>query len=147
MSSDSLHQKVTSEVGSGVSELYQRFQCDYCQEDIPGLRVRCADCPDFDLCLECFSCGAQIGKHKNTHKYIFMNNGGFAIFPEGGTGPTVEENNAVTPGGGGSGGGRRRKSVVEAAQVNDKDDEKDKWNAREEMRCVLAASQLFQHKQ
>ena len=73
--------KVSAEVGSGVSELYIKYDCNYCQEDIPGLRVKCADCPDFDLCLPCFGCGAQIGKHKNTHKYLFMNNGGFPIFP------------------------------------------------------------------
>ena len=24
----------------------------------------------------------QMGKHKNTHKYVFMNNGGFSIFEE-----------------------------------------------------------------
>ncbi len=40
----SLPSKVASEVGSGVSELFQRFQCDYCLTDIPSLRVRCADC-------------------------------------------------------------------------------------------------------
>ena len=64
----SLPSKVTHEVGSGVSELYQRFQCDYCQEDIIGLRVRSAEIPDFDLCLACFACGAEIGRHKKTHK-------------------------------------------------------------------------------
>ena len=25
-----------AEVGSGLSELYLRYTCDYCQEDIPG---------------------------------------------------------------------------------------------------------------
>ena len=80
-----------------------RYSCDYCQEDIPGLRIKCADCHDFDLCLGCFSNGTQVrirlhlpfekflqsdisrqqmGKHKNTHKYVFMNNGGFSIFGE-----------------------------------------------------------------
>ena len=73
--------KVKDEVASGISELYLRYSCDYCQEDIPGLRIKCVDCADFDLCLPCFACGAQIGKHKNTHKYLFMNNGGFQIFP------------------------------------------------------------------
>jgi transcriptional adapter 2-beta len=53
--------KVSNEVAAGVSELYLRFNCDYCQEDIPGLRIKCAECSDFDLCLECFACGAQTG--------------------------------------------------------------------------------------
>lgn len=79
--SGAIPDKVKDEVASGISELYLRYSCDYCQEDIPGLRIKCVDCADFDLCLPCFACGAQIGKHKNTHKYLFMNNGGFQIFP------------------------------------------------------------------
>lgn len=75
--------KVSNEVVSAVNELYLTYTCNYCLENIPGLRIKCGDCADFDLCLPCFACGAQIGKHKNTHKYLFMNNGGFAIFPDG----------------------------------------------------------------
>ena len=31
------------------------YECDYCHSDISRLpRIRCAECPDFDLCLECF---------------------------------------------------------------------------------------------
>jgi Zinc finger, ZZ type/Myb-like DNA-binding domain len=31
------------------------FECDYCHSDISQVpRIRCAECPDFDLCLECF---------------------------------------------------------------------------------------------
>lgn len=32
------------------------FECDYCRSDISQVpRIRCAVCPDFDLCLDCFS--------------------------------------------------------------------------------------------
>lgn len=47
--------------GCSVSDLYAKYNCTYCQEDITGLRVRCVECPDFDLCLQvsqanaCFS--------------------------------------------------------------------------------------------
>ena len=81
--SSKIPSKVSNEVASAVNELYLNYTCNYCLENIPGLRIKCADCADFDLCLPCFACGAQIGKHKNTHKYLFMNNGGFAIFPSG----------------------------------------------------------------
>ena len=31
------------------------YECDYCHSDISRLpRIRCAECSDFDLCLECF---------------------------------------------------------------------------------------------
>ncbi len=115
-----LPSKVSKEVASGVSELYQRYNCNYCLEDIPGLRIKCAECPDFDLCLECFACGAQISKHKSSHKYLFMNNGGFAIFP------TSSSFNR----------GAKRQSVISSSN-----DEPVVWNAREEMRLLNAVEQ------
>ncbi|KAK9310035.1 hypothetical protein QLX08_000510 [Tetragonisca angustula] len=63
-----------------VSDLYAKYNCTYCQEDISGLRVRCVECPDFDLCLQCFSAGAEIGPHKNDHSYQFMDSGTISIF-------------------------------------------------------------------
>lgn len=40
---------LTSEKRRGV------YECDYCHSDISQLpRMRCAICPDFDLCLDCF---------------------------------------------------------------------------------------------
>ena len=110
--------KVSNEVAAGVSELYLRFNCDYCQEDIPGLRIKCAECSDFDLCLECFACGAQTGKHKNSHKYIFMNNGGFTIFPSSSTMYKDKPNKRNLP-----------------------SDKSQSWNAREELRLLSAVEQ------
>jgi transcriptional adapter 2-alpha len=41
---------LTSEKRRGV------YECDYCHSDISQLpRIRCAICPDFDLCLDCFA--------------------------------------------------------------------------------------------
>ena len=33
---DKVSAKLEKEVGSGLTELYLRYTCDYCQEDIPG---------------------------------------------------------------------------------------------------------------
>ncbi|XP_017793778.1 PREDICTED: transcriptional adapter 2B [Habropoda laboriosa] len=63
-----------------MADLYAKYNCTYCQEDISGLRVRCVECPDFDLCLQCFSAGAEIGPHKNDHPYQFMDSGTISIF-------------------------------------------------------------------
>jgi len=57
-----------------------KFHCNYCDEDIKKVRVKCAECPDFDLCLKCFSSGAEIGRHKNKHKYQLIDCGTFPIF-------------------------------------------------------------------
>jgi hypothetical protein len=33
-----------------------KYHCDYCRKDISrGVRIKCAECTDFDLCVECFS--------------------------------------------------------------------------------------------
>jgi hypothetical protein len=59
---------LTSEKRRGV------YECDYCHSDISQLpRVRCAVCPDFDLCLDCFATTdhtaalARIKAAANTH--------------------------------------------------------------------------------
>jgi len=117
-----LPEKLSNEIASGVSELYIKFNCNYCQEDIPGLRIKCAECKDFDLCLDCFSCGAQIAKHKSHHKYMFMNNGGFRIFPE-----PPKPHRPTT----------KRASLINAP----KEEESTTWNARDEMRLLDAIEQ------
>ena len=77
------------------------YHCDYCQTPLQAcLRIvrcllvhavlgsslllvltpplshpteqRCAECRDFDLCLDCFAVGAQLRDHKNTHAYRVM---------------------------------------------------------------------------
>ncbi|CAN8324768.1 unnamed protein product [Cochlearia groenlandica] len=52
-----------------------KYNCDYCQKDITGkIRIKCAVCPDFDLCVECMSVGAEITPHKCDHAYRVMGN-------------------------------------------------------------------------
>lgn len=47
---DSMDIILTSNKRRGV------YECDYCHSDISQLpRIRCAVCPDFDLCLDCFA--------------------------------------------------------------------------------------------
>jgi len=110
----------------GVGEIFARFFCNYCQEEINGLRVSCAYCPDFDLCPECFACGAEIGTHKNHHKYFFSNNGNFSIFPKS---PSAERRSA-----------RRASLQVEAERRGSQ--EETCWNVREDTR-LLDAVEMF----
>ncbi|XP_065168008.1 transcriptional adapter 2B isoform X2 [Atheta coriaria] len=46
-----------------------QVNCTYCAEEINGVRVQCCECVDFDICLQCFSSGAEISSHKNDHSY------------------------------------------------------------------------------
>ncbi|KAJ8748625.1 hypothetical protein K2173_007615 [Erythroxylum novogranatense] len=60
------------------------YHCNYCHKDISGMvRIKCALCPDFDLCVECFSVGAELTPHKCNHPYRVMDNLSFPlIHPE-----------------------------------------------------------------
>ncbi|KAJ4730214.1 Transcriptional adapter [Melia azedarach] len=56
------------------------YHCNYCNKDISGLvRIKCAVCSDFDLCIECFSVGAEISPHKSNHPYRVMDNLSFPL--------------------------------------------------------------------
>lgn len=49
------------------------YHCNYCNKDITGkVRIKCAACSDFDLCIECFSVGAEVTPHKSSHAYRVM---------------------------------------------------------------------------
>ncbi|EDS29131.1 transcriptional adaptor 2 [Culex quinquefasciatus] len=63
-----------------MAELFAKYTCTNCQEDIPGIRVHCVVCADFELCLACFSAGAEIGQHRNDHAYQFMDSGILSIY-------------------------------------------------------------------
>lgn len=110
----------------GITEIFTRFLCNYCQEEINGLRVSCAYCTDFDLCPECFACGAEIGNHKNHHRYYFSNNGNFSIFPKS---PNAGKKQV------------RRASLL-AEELKRDNSEKYEWNVREDTR-LLDAVEMF----
>ncbi|KAH9625693.1 hypothetical protein KSS87_019188 [Heliosperma pusillum] len=56
------------------------YHCNYCNKDISGMiRIKCAVCPDFDLCIECFSVGAEVHPHKSDHPYRVMDNLSFPL--------------------------------------------------------------------
>ncbi|GMY38129.1 transcriptional adapter ADA2-like isoform X2 [Fagus crenata] len=56
------------------------YHCNYCNKDISGrVRIKCVMCPDFDLCLECFSVGAEVTPHKCNHPCRVMDNLSFPL--------------------------------------------------------------------
>ncbi|XP_066245274.1 transcriptional adapter 2B isoform X1 [Euwallacea similis] len=83
-----------------ISDILPKIVCTYCQEDVSGVRVQCCDCPEFDICLQCFAAGAEIGPHKNDHSYRFVDHGSVSIF-----------------GGRGAWTGREHLSLLEAAEL------------------------------
>ncbi|GKV07314.1 hypothetical protein SLEP1_g19108 [Rubroshorea leprosula] len=75
-------ENLLSSSGQGSCEGNRAFyHCNYCNKDITGkTRIKCAVCPDFDLCIECFSVGAEVTPHKTHHPYRIMNDLSFPVF-------------------------------------------------------------------
>ena len=44
------------------------------------MRIKCAECPDFDLCLDCFAVGVEITPHKSGHAYRVVDNLSFPLY-------------------------------------------------------------------
>jgi len=60
-----------------------RYHCNYCNRDITNfVRIKCAVCSDFDLCVYCFAVGVEIGPHKKGHDYQVMEALNFPFFRE-----------------------------------------------------------------
>lgn len=59
------------------------YHCNGCKKDITHrTRIKCCLCPDFDLCLECFSKGLEIPPHKNNHDYRIVRDLHFPLLSE-----------------------------------------------------------------
>ncbi|XP_021831703.1 transcriptional adapter ADA2 [Prunus avium] len=72
----------SSAAGAGqvTSEGKRAYHCNYCNKDITGkIRIKCCMCPDFDLCIECFSVGAELTSHKSNHSYRVMDDLSFPL--------------------------------------------------------------------
>lgn len=71
----------TLPTGQGITHTnLSLYHCNYCHKDISGkIRIKCFVCQDFDLCIECFSVGAEVTPHKSNHPYRVMDNLSFPL--------------------------------------------------------------------
>ncbi|KAG0048462.1 Transcriptional adapter ada2 [Gryganskiella cystojenkinii] len=76
------HRKRTAnDAEKDIAEAGVKYHCDPCSQNITDtVRIRCAVCSDFDLCVSCFCNGTELGKHKNWHDYRVMEQHSFPIF-------------------------------------------------------------------
>lgn len=58
----------------------EQHQCIYCKLPIKTCLLKCAKCPDFTLCLQCFSCGVEAGSHKPDHGYQILDENSITLF-------------------------------------------------------------------
>ncbi|GMM29139.1 chromatin-binding transcription regulator [Martiniozyma asiatica (nom. inval.)] len=58
-----------------------KFHCDVCSSDATRrVRIRCAVCTDYDLCVPCFAKGATSGTHQPWHDYRIIEQHHYPIF-------------------------------------------------------------------
>ncbi|KAK9766378.1 Transcriptional adapter ada2, partial [Basidiobolus ranarum] len=76
-----IHKKRTVDDVDKAADVGVKYHCDFCQVNITStVRIKCANCTDFDLCVKCFTHGVEIGKHKNDHDYQVVDKHTFPIF-------------------------------------------------------------------
>ncbi|EGV64092.1 hypothetical protein CANTEDRAFT_104789 [Yamadazyma tenuis ATCC 10573] len=60
------------------------FHCDVCSTDCTNrLRIKCAICTDYDLCVPCFASGNATNDHKPWHDYMIVEQNTYPIFEKG----------------------------------------------------------------
>ncbi|AMD21622.1 HFL234Cp [Eremothecium sinecaudum] len=60
-----------------------KFHCDICSSDCTNrVRVSCAECPEYDLCVPCFSQGLYNGNHRPYHDYRIIETNSYPILCE-----------------------------------------------------------------
>eukprot|EP01028_Stygiella_incarcerata_P005785 TRINITY_DN23_c1_g1_i2.p1 TRINITY_DN23_c1_g1~~TRINITY_DN23_c1_g1_i2.p1 ORF type:complete len:533 (-),score=150.44 TRINITY_DN23_c1_g1_i2:1376-2974(-) len=68
--------------GSGQSR--SLYHCNSCRRDLSKtIHIKCAECPEFDLCGDCFAAGVELGNHKKTHSYRVVEDLSGELFAEG----------------------------------------------------------------
>uniref|UniRef100_A0A3Q3F690 Transcriptional adapter n=1 Tax=Labrus bergylta TaxID=56723 RepID=A0A3Q3F690_9LABR len=78
-----------------MADLGKKY-CVNCLADVTNLRLRCTDCPDIELCPECFSAGAELGNHRRWHGYQQVDGGRFSLWgPEAEGGWTSREEQSL----------------------------------------------------
>ncbi|CCE65173.1 hypothetical protein TPHA_0K00390 [Tetrapisispora phaffii CBS 4417] len=61
-----------------------KFHCDICSSDCTNrVRISCAECPEYDLCVPCFSQGLYNGNHRPYHPYRIVETNSYPILCEG----------------------------------------------------------------
>src|SRR5439155_25931503 len=49
--------------------VHHGIKCDVCNETIRGMRWKCKNCRDYDLCQQCKSNPPSVGFHPATHEF------------------------------------------------------------------------------
>lgn len=56
--------------------------CQHCQEDASVIHIKCVECQNTTICLQCFSRGSEFNTHLNGHSYTVVNKGMFTLIDQ-----------------------------------------------------------------
>eukprot|EP01126_Amoeba_proteus_P040942 TRINITY_DN4392_c0_g1_i6.p1 TRINITY_DN4392_c0_g1~~TRINITY_DN4392_c0_g1_i6.p1 ORF type:complete len:176 (+),score=14.75 TRINITY_DN4392_c0_g1_i6:372-899(+) len=62
--------------------LQQSYKCDVCRKTIVGIRRRCHNCVDFDLCDSCYTLDRTAGSHIKSHFWSAFQEPGSLPLPQ-----------------------------------------------------------------
>ena len=66
-----------------LHRMSNKFHCDVCSTDCTNrVRISCAVCPEYDLCVPCFAQGAYNGNHRPFHDYRIIETNSYPILCE-----------------------------------------------------------------
>ncbi len=62
-----------------VHPTHSNVICDVCSVEIVGVRYKCLDCPDYDMCDDCISTPALRERHHSQHQFFAIEKPGEVI--------------------------------------------------------------------
>ncbi|KAI0699389.1 hypothetical protein C8T65DRAFT_581265 [Cerioporus squamosus] len=69
----------SSAVGEDARPVHRNIICDVCNCQVVGVRHKCLDCPDYDLCDECISTPSSRDQHSLHHQFFAIERPGEVI--------------------------------------------------------------------
>lgn len=72
---------ITTTTFTVIMEKGRLYHCDVCSSDCTNrIRIKCAICTDYDLCVPCFASGSSTLDHKPWHDYQIIEQNTYPIF-------------------------------------------------------------------
>lgn len=68
-----------SSAQSRTPPVHKNIICDVCNEQVVGVRHKCLDCPDYDLCEKCMSTPSLRQMHSSHHQFFAIEKPGEVI--------------------------------------------------------------------
>ncbi|KAH9837268.1 uncharacterized protein C8Q71DRAFT_757514 [Rhodofomes roseus] len=71
--------ETTGVVMTGELPVHRNILCDVCNDVIVGVRHKCLDCPDYDLCSQCYAIPDIQSEHGAAHQFFAIDRPGEVI--------------------------------------------------------------------